>query len=369
VLGVLALLGGFAGGFAAGRAVDDDDGRDPVVVESVGGGAAGSSEPASGADDGAVAATIVSSGGWSAAPSEAGPMPERERLFRRDTPAGLSVRVTGTDYAGDDCVAAGGGWCPPPECVPTSFLDAWVVGEWDVAQGGAPRWALPPDRQARVLGTISSWVPGDRVFGVFVATADDVDTVRLHLDGHRDEMAPIDGVAVLAVPDASSESSSPYPAGAVVEVVAGGVASALAIDAAFTSDPACTPPPPAPPSLPSAGEQPADATAALGEVEAAFRHAFGPDPDDGVIDDPTGLEELRVTLREKYPEMLGGRISYEISDIVFTSPTSAAFYFRPVITDYAQLPQQIGGARVVDGSWKITRDTACSMFRLGGVTC
>jgi hypothetical protein len=113
------------------------------------------------------------------------------------------------------------------------------------------------------------------------------------------------------------------------------------------------------------------AASARAAVAAAFRHVFsGEDVADiSGVDDPAGLDELRDELRERYPEMLGGRVSYEIVDIVFTSPTSAAYYFRPVIEDYAVLPQQIGGARIVDGSWLITRDTVCTMFRLGGVSC
>jgi hypothetical protein len=67
--------------------------------------------------------------------------------------------------------------------------------------------------------------------------------------------------------------------------------------------------------------------------------------------------------------MVGDRVTYEITDIVFTSPTAAAFYFRPVIDDYGELPRQIGGARIVDGEWKVTRATACAMFRLGGSSC
>jgi hypothetical protein len=185
-------------------------------------------------------------------------------------------------------------------------------------------------------------------------------------------MTPIDGLAVLAVPTAEYEISATYPPGAVVESVSGGTSTALSIDDAFQADPACMPPPPAPPSLPPAGEQPSDVEAAHAAVESVFRQVFGGDDDVADVsgvDDPAGLAELREELRERYPDMLGGRVSYEITEIVFTSPTSAAYYFRPVIQDYAELPLQIGGARFVDGSWLVTRDTVCTMFQLGGVSC
>jgi hypothetical protein len=114
------------------------------------------------------------------------------------------------------------------------------------------------------------------------------------------------------------------------------------------------------------------ANAAVTAIEATFRRAFGGDDESGllaVVDDPTGLAELRDELRERYPEMLGGRVTYEITDIRLTSETDATFRFRPVIADYAEMPVQVGGARLVGTEWKITRDTACAMFRLGGAVC
>jgi hypothetical protein len=115
----------------------------------------------------------------------------------------------------------------------------------------------------------------------------------------------------------------------------------------------------------------ADGTARA-EVEAAFRRAFGGEDETGlleVVDDPTGLAELRTRLREQYPEMLGGRVTYEITDIVLVGSSEATFRFRPVIADYAEMPVQTGGATLIGAEWKITRATACAMFRLGGAAC
>ena len=107
-------------------------------------------------------------------------------------------------------------------------------------------------------------------------------------------------------------------------------------------------------------------------IRDRFHTAFGAADDaakDAAVDDPTGLRDLGDELQKRYPEMLGGRVTYEVTEIVFTGPEEAAFYFRPVITDYNELPRQIGHARVVDGEWKVTRATVCAMFQLGGVTC
>jgi hypothetical protein len=380
VFGVLALLGGFGGGFAVGHVTADDGSPEVVRAVDDGGAANDDSGTAYGSVTATTAASVSGSGvsgnsaeststgsGWSGP----GGVQPPERLFRRDTADGLSVRVSRViDTSSRDC--GEGVWCPPPPCFPSAYLDAIVVGEWEVAQGGAPLWDLADGQQARVLGTVSSWMPDDRVFAVLVATGPDVTSVRLSLAGATDEMTPIDGLAVVAVPDPAPEATAPVPPGASLELVAGGVTTPLAIEEAFRSDPACVPPPPAPPALPAAGEQPADVDAARAQVESAFQRAFGGAGDEATsdaVDDPEGIDERREELRDRYPEMLGGRVGYEISDIVFTSPTHAAYYFRPVISDYAELPRQIGEARVVDGSWKITRSTVCSMFRLGGVSC
>jgi hypothetical protein len=364
VFGVLALLVGLGGGFVAGQATSEDAGG--ALVATRGDDDAGpSSEPA-----GAVPATIVA--GTSSADG-GGAVPVPVPLFRRDTEAGWSVRVLRVDRDGAECDRSGAG-CPPPECFPSAFVEAQVVGEWTIAQGGGPLFAPAPGDAARVLGTVSSWTGGDRVFGVVVATSPGVERVRLSLAGSADEMAPIDGLAVVVVPQASTDDR-PVPDGLGVEVFAAGTSVHLDVDDAFAPDPACIPPSPAPaapPSLPGAGEQPADVDTARGDVEAVFGRAFGGDDAQGnldAVDDPEGLEELRERLRESYPEMLGGRVTYEITDVVFTSPSTAAFRFRPVIADYNEMPMQIGGAREVDGEWKITRATACAMFSLGGATC
>jgi hypothetical protein len=375
VLGVLAVVVGFAGGFAAGYAAHDDPDASEVQAVAgdspaeIGGDGAASSESA--------APTASASGADTTSSATVAPQPRLpQRLFLRTTADGLSVRVFGNEVLqGEQDCGPDVDWCPPRECNPAWYIEATIVGEWSVALGGAPRWELAGDDHARVLGTISNWYSDEPLFGVIVRAAPAVTSTRLTYGGHTDEMVPIDGLAVLAVPDPTrggTTASQPYPADALVEAVIDGVAAPVAIGRAFAIDSACSPPPPAPPSLPEPGAQPEDRPAAEAAVVAAFGRAFGGDDPDAnlqAIDDPSGLADIREQLRQRYPEMLGGRVTYEITDVVFTSPAEASYYFRPVIEDYNELPQQIGRARVVDGEWKITRDTACAMFGLGGITC
>jgi hypothetical protein len=344
VLGVLAVVAGFAGGFAAGYAAHDDPDRSEVqaLAGDAAGDAGGDADRTGGAagDVGGAAEASTETVSSTALPTEpTGTVDWQpvlpQRLFRRTTDNGLSVRgffnevLQGEQDCGPDA-----DWCPPRACNPASYIETTVVGEWSVAQGGAPRWELAGDDAARVLGTISNWYTDEVVFGVIVRTAPGVSFVRLTHAGHTDGMEPIDGIAVLAVPSSTVEgttASRPYPGDAVVEAVRDGVGMPVDISGAFGGDDA---------------EANADA-----------------------VDDPSGLADVRDELRERYPEMLGGRVTYEITDVVFTSPTEASYYFRPVIEDYSELPRQIGRARMIDGEWKITRATVCAMFQLGGAAC
>jgi hypothetical protein len=385
VLGVLAVVAGFAGGFAGGYAAHDDPDRSEVqaLAGDAAGDAGGDADGTGGAagDVGGAAEASTETVSSTALPTEpTGTVDWQpvlpQRLFRRTTDNGLSVRVFFNEVLqGEQDCGPDADWCPPRACNPASYIETTVVGEWSVAQGGAPRWELAGDDAARVLGTISNWYTDEVVFGVIVRTAPGVSFVRLTHAGHTDGMEPIDGIAVLAVPSSTVEgttASRPYPGDAVVEAVRDGVGMPVDISGAFTTDPACMPPPPAPPSLPDPGEQPEDRAGAESAVVAVFGQAFGGDDAEAnadAVDDPSGLADVRDELRERYPEMLGGRVTYEITDVVFTSPTEASYYFRPVIEDYSELPRQIGRARMIDGEWKITRATVCAMFQLGGAAC
>jgi hypothetical protein len=371
VIGVLAVLAAFLGGFVAGRVTHDDD---AAAIQAVGGDDTADTAGTDGTDDGATETTWAM--GPASGPAMAPALPSLpQRLFRRTSTDGFSVRVFRNDMQAGEQQCAAGMWCPPPECNPSSYIEAQVVGEWSVAQGGGPLWPVRDGTPARVIGTVSTWYTDEPVFGVLVRTAAAVTNVRITYEGHSDEMAPIDGLAVIVVPDPNPPDVTmgrPFPEGAVVEAVVDGAAVPLPLQDAFSTDPACVPPPPAPPPLPDPGEQPSDVAAADAAVRAVFQQAFGAEDDagkDAAIDDPAGLAEIREDLKARYPELLGDRITYEITEIVFTGPDTAAYYFRPVIADYSELPRQIGSARIVDGSWKVTRATACAMFSLGGAGC
>lgn len=378
VFAVLAVVAGFAGGFAAGYAANDGGDGDDATVAAVGTGSDADVVTDDGshrfAADGVAAATTVTTamGEMPGVPS----MPVRERLFKRTSSSGHSVRVFSNEDPQLEPPECGeeGTWCPPPECSPNASIEVLAVGEWSITLGGAPWYPLRDGDVARVLGqTFPSHGDDDAVFGVIVRTAPSVQTVRLSSGGQTDEMAPIDGLAVVVVP-ATGTGSTVHggPSDARVEVVDASGATSELTRFLPGAGPECTPPPPPPPPLPEPGEQPDDPAAADAAVRQVVQDVFGPETPDALersVDDPAGLAEGRERLKERYPEQSTGNSEYEVADLVFTSPTQAVFQFRAVIPNYATLPWLTGSARVVDGEWMLTRDTVCTLYRLGGVTC
>src|SRR5690606_6740903 len=133
VFALLAVIAGFAGGFAAGYVANDDDERDGAgaTVAAIGAEAVSDAASASGwarpGDDAAVATTVV--GGMPE-------MPTRERVLKRASSSGHSVQVFRTEFprfADPGCSDEEGVWCPPPECFPNVQLEVYVIGEWSVA--------------------------------------------------------------------------------------------------------------------------------------------------------------------------------------------------------------------------------------------
>jgi hypothetical protein len=370
---VLALVAGFVGGLGAGYVIGDDPPRDEVEAVGAGLEPSGTDSASSATQeevDSAVATTSAPAGpGFSSGPAS------RERLFRRVSAGGYSVRVFAREHSRPvESSCPPGQWCPPAECFARAGIEVDVVGEWTVTGGGGADFPLREGDTVRVLGMIFDWEGQDEpLFGVVARAAEGVQSVRLSGDGVTDEMTPIDGVVALVIPSSPIDPSAPMtaPAGARLEVVdAAGAARDVPLSIAGTPDPQCVPPPPPPPALPAPGEQPVDVAAQDAAVRERFAYVFGPDSDeklDEAVDDPAGLDVLRTELKERHPAAIGN-VEYQVGELVFTSPDVAAYQFRPVVSG-RELPWQIGGARFIDGKWMITRATLCAMYSLGGSSC
>jgi hypothetical protein len=135
----------------------------------------------------------------------------------------------------------------------------------------------------------------------------------------------------------------------------------------------CQPPPPPPPPLPPAGDvQPSDVTAATAGVQTAFNtvwdHTTDPSSRTQYIEDQPSIQSAIDTSKTNYPEA-SNTITVEVGEIRFLSATDAALYFELKYDGGNLFGQQIGYAKLIDGTWKVSRDTMCMVLGWGGGQC
>jgi len=377
------------------------------------------------ADDAAPAAAPPSS----SVPQTTAVPDDGAEMIRRTTDAGVELRmqlnnfngggrviangdigeaVAPTTVAGDD--PAGGPDDPndvdgngrPDFCDPVGDLAAWAITDDVVLQGSAP-WtegAIPELWPSLMFGGM-----GEVDFLAVVMQVDaDVRSVRLTSpSGAVDEMEPVGGAVVLAVPSREGDGDIGMMGGdpdafdgyQLVAQNADGTARRADWDVIQQGHPAWGGPGPCNqgmegeiivdsevidtvpattmPDLPSAGdEQPADPVAAQAQVEANFDSLYG-NPDDDVdrsdiIDDASGLDVVRDQVEDNGFGDEAESATVTIQELVFTSPEEAVFEYT-LTTSAANFPGQLGRARLLDGTWKITRGTLCQDLAKAGATC
>jgi hypothetical protein len=394
---VLALLAGPPLGFLAGRAGGPT--RPDVALGSDGNGVTVEEPPASlptvvmgDSGSGAVLAAGGSEEQSVEGPWYPGPQGPLAKAFIRDVD-GTTIRVYRA--AVDPPTYAGPPWWEPPAtCFPNGYVQADVsTGDAVGIVSGGLYAELPNLSVAGTLGAIGV-AEGAPLWVVVAQAPAGASTVRATFpDGHADEMEPVDGVAVLVGPasiepgePAEYESTVPLEAfdadgrslgtgtaqvgGYFVSAIRQGAWSSAGVSVAEPS-PECF----APKNLPPPGaEQPADPSAARAEIERLFGVRFADRTDEerlANLDDPTGMLEVYEQLRTgPYAEqVLGSRVV--LRDLVFLSATRAAVQYVTEIPGYPPdgVGQQFGEVVLVDGRWKITRESVCRDVQLAGITC
>jgi hypothetical protein len=177
-------------------------------------------------------------------------------------------------------------------------------------------------------------------------------------------MAPVDGWAIVAHSGTATLST--------LEAILND-GSTAAIDQNSVYPAKCNPPPPAPPELPEAGsEQPDDVQGATDGVtqvyETVFTHGFVSPRDGTYVEDGENLAVVGDQVRANYPEATD-TIEVTVGEIRFLSKTEAALYFELTYNGGTLFGQQVGYAKLIDGQWKVARDTMCMVFSWGGGQC
>lgn len=388
------------GGWALGLDTGGDDGEQVTSRAST-----TSPAPELGADDRPLVTPVVPQRGVPAteaartlasSPSGPGlwysgaPLPTT-RLFTRTLDDGTEIEVRGNRYD-ISMYYLPPFWDAPEWCFPSGDLsvrvpaeggdevpgvgyDAVVAGTMVTrtgvlgARGDTPRWATTAQVPAGTA-TVQVSFPG----------------------GGTDEAAPVEGLAVLSAPVADGvDVTSPRlydgtyqpPAVTVVAVAEDGTELARYEDS-WTGiglegltvtppyrDPACA----VPTTLPPPGvEQPADPVAAEVAIRDVWDRSFGipatatVEEQLAVIDDPRGVRPaLEETKTNVSPEVLEGT-TVPIDALVFAGP-EVAFVHYAVTIEAGVYAERFGELRLVDGEWKVARQTACDLATAAAVTC
>jgi hypothetical protein len=384
---VIALVVGAVGGFAYGRssAPKHSTVQTASAPRPEAGNTASPPSPAVSKGFGA-----VSAGGASVASIGDGKM---TRIFDRTTSEGVAIHVftVETNTAGGvtsfgncapnttctetlkpsgaiaepSCGATN--WCAPPECYSAGItIEASNAGA--VTQSGAPSYPLSD--VAAVTSTVTfGQAEGSPAIGWAVKTGDQVATVRgTWTDGFVDSMAPQSGWAVVM------HNGDVQTATIDVTDAGGNILKTFSVDQnTYAQTPSrCIPPPPAPPALPPAGEQPDDPAAAKDAITNAYQTVFTHGSDatlnQSLMEDPESLRDALDTTKSNFPQAVD-TVTVTVGDIVFTSKTEAALYFELDYTGGALFGKQIGYAKLIDGTWKISHDTMCMVLSWGGGQC
>jgi hypothetical protein len=279
-------------------------------------------------------------------------------------------------------------WEPPAACFPNGYVQADVSTGDVVGIVYGSLYAERPD--APVGGSLGAIgiAEGSPRWVVVAQTPAEAAVVRATFpDGHADEMEPIDGVAVLVGP-ASIDADDPVDHDASVPLEAldgdgnslgGGAARYGGYFAGLEESHSVSGPQNAecfaPQELPPPGdEQPADPAAARAGGEQLFGVRYSDMTDDdrlARLDDTTGMREVyeRLVNSSYREQVLGSRTVFH--DVVFLSATHGAVQYETEIPGYP--PQafglQFGEVFLVDGRWKLARESVCRDVQLAGITC
>ena len=381
VMGVLLLAAGVTGG--AVLASRSPEGSDPAGVAAAGTTAPTAPPPGVSVPDDVrlpeVDGSIVlesrrtSSNAWTAGASyddsldlsEGAGWDATDRpsatLFVRTTPDGTQLDVRANRFGTADAGA----------CAPAGELYVGVRTDAAVGQVRDLRYDEVPAGMVVASGSVVGRAEGEPRWVVIAQVTPGVSDVRVTFpDGHRDHLAPVDGIAVLTAPvDDGFDLATVDTATSPLRIEAVDQRDVVAAKTASVSG-TCVPT-----RLPAPGaQQPTDPAAARTAVESAWSTVFlSPLTDTApldAIDDPRGVAAARAELARRYPPgTLEGTVN-AVTDLVFTDPSTAVVQYRIQVPKLGYDRQgDLGEVRLVDGRWKVTRATVCALYAQGGAPC
>ena len=171
------------------------------------------------------------------------------------------------------------------------------------------------------------------------------------------------GVAVVALMAVSACGGSSKPSSST-----GTTTTTASSPASPTSSPPTSPStPPTSPTETSTATAPADAAAATAQIKQNWEKFF--DPNTSVTDKEKYLQNgtaLAPLLKGFAADPRIHQVSATVSNVSFTSPTSATVTYSLSLQGNVVEPNATGKAVLEDGTWKVADSTLCGLVALTG---
>jgi hypothetical protein len=271
------------------------------------------------------------------------------------------------------------GWSPPPACMATQSIQADLSNGRAVGIADAGMFA--PTGRLAVVGT-GTWgtTEGAPAAWAIVHAGAGITRVSVSFaDGGSDSAAPDNGLVVLsgALYGAATVGPGFFPPGGTVAGfdASGAQVASLGLPTTpphETPNPACQPPAPAPPGLPSPGPQPGDVISARAAVTKAFLTLYSHAAQSVRFQYLQGADAAVAAAGEKATanySSLAAATTPVVKGVVFTDTTHAAALYEIDYQGHAVVGPKLGYAVLDSGIWKVTRASYCSDLDNGGGHC
>ncbi len=265
-------------------------------------------------------------------------------------------------------------------CIPTGATYIEITTKDGIGNVSVPLFA---NYQSPLISVTVSTVDGPEgspATVVVVESSSSASKVLLKTLTNSYEVSPSSNLSVLVIPGEPSTVLGSNGSSISALDSSGNVTVTYSLSASTTI--ATTTPPnnySLPPTMPAPGTQPKNVTQATTEITQAFGAVFSCqtpliqrvqdiENGGGVV---TPLENLYTSsLAAPYVENSG----IEINKIVFVSPSDAYVNYNIVFSGTNQPPMgsfnnRVGEAKLINGTWVVSYQTACSAIALGGASC
>jgi hypothetical protein len=286
--------------------------------------------------------------------------------LQRRTVGNIQLRLFTAPNAGESCTP-NSVQCIPPWCESTSTLVAEVSND---AMATVQAGSIIGLAQGSQVSLLNSFVVGaaehSPVLLVMVKVADGIGHIRLTADGRTDTAAPVQGLAVLAVPNSTGDGTI-----ALLDTDGRPHGSLELPQQSTVETPECAL---EPVPLPKAGKQPSDPADAERAVRTAYEKAFTAVPGDdsysslSAVQNGDALHAALDQLRHNFAQAAASS-SVDTGQLVFTDPQTAVLKFTLHYTGGAPYGTHNGTAVFENGRWLVSQDSYCAVLGFGGARC